>query len=443
MKPSRISNTDGSETARPFFVIAGAALDTPNRGVSALSVSAFEALIKRLPAAEFGVLDYGAGSSPIATGDHELTRIGAFTTRRVWRPESWARIQLEGRVPSGGSPTTRLLRRAAAFLDVSGGDSFTTLYGPQRYRSITEPKRFAIRQGCPLVLLPQTYGPFDDETRPDASALVRKAHACWARDARSFDILKGLLAVDFDPERHRLGVDLAFGLDPRPAHQKLPQELRDVLEGERQGSPLIGFNVSGLIFNDPEKAVSRYRFKADYQESVIGTLTGLLDGSDAKVVLVPHVVSEPGHYESDPAASDAVYQRLSEQFPGRVLVAPASLDQSEVKWLIAQTDWFCGTRMHSTIAALSSGVPTATIAYSDKAKGVFETCGQGDEVIDPRELETADVVERLLHSCSRREHLRLSLAEHLPGVLAQAQEQMDAIARQVTEATGSRSATSP
>ncbi len=51
--------------------------------------------------------------------------------------------------------------------------------------------------------------------------------------------------------------------------------------------------------------------------------------------------------------------------------------------------------MHSTIAGLSSGVPTATVTYSDKALGVFELCGQEDHVIDPRIFDTEQVVARL------------------------------------------------
>jgi polysaccharide pyruvyl transferase WcaK-like protein len=63
--------------------------------------------------------------------------------------------------------------------------------------------------------------------------------------------------------------------------------------------------------------------------------------------------------------------------------------------VIGQTDWFCGTRMHSCIAALSQGVPTAGIAYSDKALGVFETAGAGDALLDARALGSEQIAERV------------------------------------------------
>ena len=83
--------------------------------------------------------------------------------------------------------------------------------------------------------------------------------------------------------------------------------------------------------------------------------------------------------------------------------------------------------MHATIAGLSSLVPTSTVAYSDKAIGVFESCGQGREVFDPRVLDTNEVVERLQDSFGRRQDLAISLKQHLPRVKEQAAKQMDEV----------------
>ena len=58
--------------------------------------------------------------------------------------------------------------------------------------------------------------------------------------------------------------------------------------------------------------------------------------------------------------------------------------------------------VHATIAGLSTGVPTATISYSDKAIGVFESCGQGGEVFDLPRREGGEVVKHLIVSDRRR-----------------------------------------
>lgn len=341
------------------------------------------------------------------------------------------------RIGFGGGTPLRRISEADAVLDVSGGDSFSDIYGMRRFQTVALPKLMTLNQRRPLILLPQTYGPFAaGGARRTAQRIVRGAAQCWARDEHSFGVLRDLLGDAFDPGRHRCGVDMAFGLRPLEAGGKIPEELHKMLGAEGDG-PLVGFNVSGLIYHNPAGARERYRFRAEYGAVVTAFLERVL-GAGARVVLVPHVLTPAGHYESDPGACDAVFGALAERWAGRVAVSPPTLDQSEVKWLIARCDWFCGTRMHSTIAGLSSGVPTATIAYSDKAKGVFESCGQGGHVVDPRVLETEEVVERLWASFEGREAARVSLGEHLPGVLAKAEGQMDAIAEQILSGAGER-----
>ena len=87
--------------------------------------------------------------------------------------------------------------------------------------------------------------------------------------------------------------------------------------------------------------------------------------------------------------------------------------------------------MHSMIAALSSNVPTAAVAYSDKTLGVFDTCNQASQVFDPRILETDAVVEGLLQSFIDRDSIRESLAASLPRVNEIASGQMRDIAQHI------------
>ena len=107
----------------------------------------------------------------------------------------------------------------------------------------------------------------------------------------------------------------------------------------------------------------------------------------------------------------------------RTRIAPSTLDEREVKWLISHMDWFCGTRMHSTIAALSTGVPTAATAYSDKTLGVFASCGVEDQVIDPRRLPTEAVIDRLVDSFEATLQTGDVLTTTIDGVKARATEQ--------------------
>jgi polysaccharide pyruvyl transferase WcaK-like protein len=305
-------------------------------------------------------------------------------------------------------------------LDISGGDSFTDLYGPRRFREISGLKRATAEVGVPLILLPQTYGPFNDPLRrASASELVRYACQAWARDARSFEILRDLLGDTYDPSRHRLGVDVAFQLPVGDASRLL----------ENLPESFAGINVSGLIWNNPAAARDRYGFKADYRLALQQIVAAI--AREMPVVLVPHVLTPRGHYESDRNACEELLQMLPDAVRSSVHLPPDPADPCEAKGLIARCQWFLGTRMHATIAALSSGVPACAIAYSDKTLGVFETCHQGAHVHDPRKLDTDTLVERVIESFSGARSAKGSLEAQLPGVLRQAQHQMDHIAEEI------------
>ena len=60
-----------------------------------------------------------------------------------------------------------------------------------------------------------------------------------------------------------------------------------------------------------------------------------------------------------------------------------------------------------------------------KTLGVFNTCGQGERVADPRVLGTDDVVDHLWNSWKVREEARSSLAKRLPDVRAESEEQIE------------------
>lgn len=411
------------------IIVAGAAPDTGNLGVSALFESTVTGVARRIQGARMAVLDHGRGIRngriPCTPTPLDYECIGASLSRRLYRADSWFRIRLSARLGGLANPAAQRFLSARAILDVSGGDSFTDLYGPWRFEAIVRPKQMALDHDIPLVLLPQTYGPFKDPAyAARAAKFVQGAAMAWARDERSYGVLQELLGDDFDPARHRCGVDMAFLLEPREPAAAIPEPIAKWLAPDRSFE-VAGINVSGLIHHDPAKARDHYGFKADYRIVVDDLVRAILDTPDTRVVLVPHVITPPGHYESDVEACRQVADRVGDD---RVAVLPDAYDQAEIKHVISTMDWFCGTRMHATIAALSTGVPTAAIAYSPKTLGVFETCGQGRHVIDPRSLETQAVLDGLVNSFTARGSARASLAESLPGVLAGAEAQMDAVA---------------
>ncbi len=423
------------------YCLFGAAPNTGNLGVSALCFGVLSGLSGAGGGARVTVFDYGRGvrAWPVGMRGIEAECVGAWHTRRWWRAECLRSMLFAASLGGLGHEGVRRVSSSSAVLDISGGDSFTDLYGRHRFEEVTLSKRLALRVGAPLILLPQTYGPFRGESeRAEAGRIVRGAAMCWARDERSYEILRGLLGADFDASRHRCGVDVAFLLEARECAGELGDEIRGWIGGG--GPPTIGFNVSGLIYLSEDGGRAQYGLRADYREAVEGFVRRVLERTDSNVVLTPHVVSPKGHYESDNEACERLQERLGSAGRGRVAVAPSFSDPRDVKWLISRMGWFCGTRMHSTIAALSTGVPTAAIAYSDKTRGVFDTCGQGEHVADPRAMGTDELVEALWGSFEAREDARASLRRTLGGVMDGARAQMRSVCEFVGSRAGERAA---
>lgn len=422
--------------AVPRIALFGAASDTSNMGVSALNASVIHSIGQAIDPIEFVVFEsatLGRSQSKVASDLQSgtvLIRHGARVGRRYYLPENLSTMASVARLGSWGGYMNRAIRlidSCDAVLDVSSGDSFSDIYGRERFNLTYLPKVIAIARGKPLLLLPQTYGPFKDPALGRlASAIVRKASMAWARDENSFEIMKRLLGNNYDPDRHRCGVDMAFALPPIYPEHKLDEPIKRWVTEKAPSRPLVGFNVSGLIYNSPAAAANQYGLKADYRKALIDFLSSLLANTEARVLLIPHVMDQPGHYESDIAACQDVAEALSAH-ADRVLVSPRTLNQGEVKWLISRMDWFCGTRMHSTIAALSSKVPAAAISYSDKTLGVFSSCGQGRHVLDPRVLDTVAITEGLLRSFEERVSSAVELQTNGPAIAARVSNQTNLI----------------
>ncbi|MFD0823263.1 polysaccharide pyruvyl transferase family protein, partial [Micromonospora zhanjiangensis] len=191
-----------------------------NLGVGALRAATLSGVLSREPAARVTAFDEGwgmrSGRAFVAGIPMQISLAGARASRRYHRPESYLNMRVSAALGGLRNAGLAAIDAADLVLDASGGDSFTDLYGTRRFNAVTWPKRLAVLRHRPLVLLPQTYGPYRaDRVRATAAALTRSATMAWARDPDSFLALADLLGADLDPSRHREGVDVAFALEPR------------------------------------------------------------------------------------------------------------------------------------------------------------------------------------------------------------------------------------
>jgi len=152
-----------------------------------------------------------------------------------------------------------------------------------------------------------------------------------------------------------------------------------------------------------------FSLKLDYAEFLGKLIVALLKHTSNRLLLVPHTFGAPGNVESDPDACRLVMEAVGTTDKHRVHLVNREYDEREIKGIIGECDVFIGSRLHSCIAALSQGIPTIGVAYSKKFKGVFETVGAGDWVIDGRELSTDMAVSIVENRIEHREAIRATL----------------------------------
>lgn len=383
-----------------IIILLGAAPDTGNLGVSALCYSFLNSIYEENMVIYLGDHGKDVREDKITINHREIPikRFGINLSKRIYRKDNLWVANILSFLGFYSYPLLKIFLRASVIFDISGGDSFTDLYGKRRFLSMILPKLITIRLKKPLVLLPQTYGPFQNTKNfTTAKWICQKSHTTLARDEKSYKILESLLAEQQYKNRSRCTVDLAFSLPTSEDAKADRQNLKTV----------IGININGLLINS-QKSHTQFQFNTDYKDIIVSLIKEFCN-REVFIYLTPHVLVPLDHHESDLKACYTILEELPSSCSKFIKISPEFKTPSEAKGFISSMDWFCGSRMHSTIAALSSGVPCTAIAYSDKTQGVFETCGQGDYVADPRSMSKKQIIDKCIHSFENRETQKTSL----------------------------------
>jgi len=289
--------------------------------------------------------------------------------------------------------------------DIRGGDSFSDIYGFKRFAiGFIAASTVLLIKGT-MVQFPQTYGPFKSPlARWMARFLLRRSSVVVARDKTSRQVAQDLIG---DRGEVLLSPDVAFSL-----MVAAPGEITlDPPHGDTTPRAVVGVNVNGLMYRGGYTRDNMFGLKLDYPAFLRKLVVSLLDEGDQDVWLVPHTYgTSPGDVESDPEASVELRNSLPGELQKRVRIVLGEYDPHEVKGIIGTCGFFIGSRMHSCIAALSQGVPCVGVAYSMKFRGVFESVGMEDWVVDGREVDEEQAVERVMELYRMRDGIRTGLA---------------------------------
>jgi len=410
--------------------LLSADLNNPNRGVVALSLSLIRNIVDICPSARICFLYSGrehsmrtvnvAGRSVRVEVLNWRLSPRASLTEHLYVLALVALLQRAVPVQAFRARIISSFRRLQALHesdwvgDIRGGDSFSDLYGAKAFLIGSLPALIALWLGKPLVLLPQTIGPFKSScARRVASLLLSGAKRIYVRDHESVAVIDGLMAGRRLNARPEFCPDVAFKLDA------ILPEKPDIQPPLPAGKPepLIGLNISALLYIGGYSEDNMFGLRFDYKQFIGNLVARLLKQTDARVLLVPHHYGPAGIKHSDLTSSRDFLTTLASEQQSRVHLVAAEYGPRELKGIIGQCDFFIGSRMHACIAAASQGVPTVALAYSRKFVGVFDSIGAGHMVLDARQVSEDEAIAEIL----RRYRIRERYGELLPERIGSAQ----------------------
>lgn len=262
--------------------------------------------------------------------------------------------------------------------DFTEGDSFSDIYGSFRLFKFCIVKLIASYIHVPLILGPQTYGPYSTKfSRVLARKILKEATLVSTRDKLSSDLVQKIAGVN-----SFVVCDIAFGL---PVDRTV-----DTMGIQKNEKKKIGINISALLWNGGYNGNNQFNLTVDYKEYCIKIISFFIE-EGYEVHLIPHVYSKNDNdLENDYLACIEV----KEKFP-ECRIAPLLDLPTQIKSYISNMDFFIGARMHATIAAFSTGVITIPFSYSPKFEGLYGSVGY-NFIIRGKVMTTDEAINKTL-----------------------------------------------
>lgn len=252
----------------------------------------------------------------------------------------------------------RCIRKIACVAAINGGDGFSDIYREESMDRFNYFSYLAIEKKIPLILLPQTVGPFNSESsKKKAEYILRNATQVYVRDK------------SFANELDRMGIK--YEITPDLSSFMLPEAWQIDVKGRA-----IGINVSGLAYSNTYQNLTG---QFSVYPQLIDEIISFFQKKKHTIYLIPHSFnyeqSEPDN--DDIEACKAAFENHENK--NNIILINKNMAAPEVKFIISKMSFFIGTRMHANFAAIYTKVPVFGLSYSYKFKGAFDANGLDGE----------------------------------------------------------------
>jgi len=320
--------------------------------------------------------------------------------RNFWKPEIWKgafqyyrnQDDFNAWIYADMLP---FLKESNAVLSL-GGDNYSLDYGmPTLFTALDD---LILRHGKPIFLWGASVGPFSalPEYERYMSDHLQRVTGIFARESAT---IKYLEEIGITSNVYSVA-DPAFLLEPvKPVGIEEEMPIED---------SAIGLNMSPLM----AKYITEGNFD-EWMKIAMKIISDVAETTEMPVYLIPHVTS--------PHSDDYVFMKKAvSRIHGinhNITLIPPKYNAAETKWIISQMAIFAGARTHSTIAALSSYIPTLSFSYSIKAQGINQDIfGHTDYCMDSKNLESDKVVNQITSMLDQETLIRIYLRERIPKV---------------------------
>ena len=277
-----------------------------------------------------------------------------------------------------------------------GGDTYC--YGDNH--GIQVLTRELKKSGKKVVLWGASIG--EEDLNEEKLKSLEDFDAIFTREFLTYDLLKNKNAN----ENIFLNPDPAFCME---------RDNVEAIEGFTKENTL-GLNVSPLVegYNPQITQITKDFIKYIFENTTL------------RILLIPHVI-ENGNNDYE------YMMKFYEEFrdSGRIEILPPDLNAKQYKGYIANTRFFIGARTHATIAAYSSGVPTAVLGYSVKSRGLAKDLfGEEKYVLNSRTLTDAQpVIDEFNTLIENEEEIKETLMKKMPVYLRNAMQMGDKLTK--------------
>lgn len=212
---------------------------------------------------------------------------------------------------------------------------------------------FGVFFGKKAIMLPQTIGPIPFSIHQlMARTVFNRVRRILVRDQGSEELLR------------RIGVTREIILVPDLAFSLSTEEDHNNIEANRNRAFEIGVTVinRGAQYHG-------FRSQETYEKALVNVLKEMAENNNIHIRIFAQCFG-PTKDQDDRVVSEQIFEKLRE-CTDKVTLCTQYRDALELKKAYQKLDGMIGSRMHTSILSLISGIPTVLIGYQPKAVGVM------------------------------------------------------------------------